>query len=56
VALIGLGRLDDAELWINALEANGRRLDRPWMLATGARCRTLLLAQRGDLGARLDQT
>jgi hypothetical protein len=50
-ALIGLGRLDDAESWINALEANGRRLDRPWMLATGARLRTLLPAQRGDLGA-----
>jgi DNA-binding CsgD family transcriptional regulator len=50
-ALIGLGRLVDAELLVDALERNGRRLDRPWMLATGARGRTMLLAQRGDLAA-----
>ncbi|MEE6177883.1 helix-turn-helix transcriptional regulator [Mycobacterium sp. 050134] len=47
-AMIGLGRLDDAEPLIAALERNGRRLDRPWMLATGARCRAMLLAGRGD--------
>jgi hypothetical protein len=35
-AMIGLGRFDDAEPLIDALERNGRRLDRPWMLATGA--------------------
>lgn len=48
-ALIGVGRLDDAERLVEALENNGRRLDRPWMLAVGARCRALLLAARGDL-------
>lgn len=48
-ALIQVGRSQDAEPLIDALEHNGRRLDRPWMLACGARCRALLLAGRGDL-------
>jgi DNA-binding CsgD family transcriptional regulator len=50
-ALIALGRLGDAEPLIDSLENNGRRLDRPWMLAVGARCRAMLHAGRGDLGA-----
>jgi DNA-binding CsgD family transcriptional regulator len=50
-ALIALGRLGDTEPLIDALERNGRRLDRPWMLALGARCRAMLLAAGGDLGA-----
>ncbi|MGA8546117.1 MAG: LuxR family transcriptional regulator [Mycobacterium sp.] len=50
-ALIGVGRLDEAEGLIDALERNGRRLDRPWMLAVGMRCRAMLLAGRGDLTA-----
>jgi DNA-binding CsgD family transcriptional regulator len=50
-ALLGLGRLDDAEPLIDSLESNGRRLDRPWMLAVGARCRALMLAGTGDLTA-----
>ncbi|OBG24608.1 AAA family ATPase [Mycobacterium sp. 852002-51057_SCH5723018] len=52
-ALIGLGRLDDAEPLIDALERNGRRLDRPWMLAVGMRCRAMLQAGRGDVTAAL---
>lgn len=48
-ALIGVGRLDDAEHIVQALERNGTRLDRPWMLAVGARCRALLHAAREDL-------
>jgi DNA-binding CsgD family transcriptional regulator len=36
---------------IEALECNGRRLDRPWMLAIGARCRSMWLAARGDVEA-----
>jgi DNA-binding CsgD family transcriptional regulator len=48
-ALVGIGRLDEAERLVDALEGNGRRLDRPWMLAIGARCRALLLAARGDM-------
>ncbi len=44
-----MGRLDEAESLIERLERNGRRLDRPWMLAMGARGRAMLLAARGDL-------
>jgi ATP/maltotriose-dependent transcriptional regulator MalT len=50
-ALIGLGRFDDAEPLIEALERNGNRLDRAWMLAVGARCRAMQLAGHGDLTA-----
>jgi DNA-binding CsgD family transcriptional regulator len=50
-AMIALGRTDDAEPLIAALENNGTRLDRPWMLAVGARCRAMAYAHRGDLGA-----
>lgn len=50
-ALIHLGRPAEAEPLIEMLERNGRRLDRAWMLAVGARCRAMLLAARGDLGA-----
>jgi DNA-binding CsgD family transcriptional regulator len=50
-ALIHLRRLDEAEPLIQALEHNGRRLDRAWMLAVGARCRSMMLAARGDLEA-----
>ena len=48
-ALVSLGRLDEAEPLIDAIEANGRWLDRPWMLAVGARARSRLLAARGDV-------
>ena len=50
-AMIALGRGGEAEPLIAALERNGRRLDRPWMLATGARCRSMLLAAKGDVEA-----
>jgi DNA-binding CsgD family transcriptional regulator/tetratricopeptide (TPR) repeat protein len=50
-ALIQLGRLDEAEALIERLERNGRRLDRPWMLAMGARGRAMLLAAHGNLEA-----
>ena len=36
-ALIATGRADEAEPMIEQLENDGRRLDRPWLLATGAR-------------------
>jgi DNA-binding CsgD family transcriptional regulator len=52
-ALIQVGRLDEADALISTLESNGRRLDRPWALATGGRCRSMLLAARGDLEAAL---
>lgn len=50
-AMIGLGHFDEAEPLVEALERNGRRLDRAWMLATGMRCRAMLLAGRGDVAA-----
>jgi ATP/maltotriose-dependent transcriptional regulator MalT len=50
-AVVALGRFDDAEPLVKALEHNGRRLDRPWMLAVGARCRSMLLAAQGDVDA-----
>ncbi|MCT7657247.1 helix-turn-helix transcriptional regulator [Mycobacterium deserti] len=50
-ALVHLGRLTEAEPLIGALERNGRRLDRAWMRAAGARCRSMLHAARGDLEA-----
>lgn len=50
-ALIGVGRLDEAEPLISALETNGTRLDRPWMLAAGVRGRAQILTARGDLDA-----
>lgn len=48
-AMVALGPLDDATRLIEMLEHNGARLDRPWMLAVGARCRSMSLAARGDL-------
>jgi ATP/maltotriose-dependent transcriptional regulator MalT len=50
-ALVQLDRLAEAEPLTTALERNGRALDRPWMLAVGARCRAMLLAAEGDLDA-----
>jgi DNA-binding CsgD family transcriptional regulator len=52
-ALIGLGHLDRAEALVDAFEGRGRELDRAWALATGGRCRGLLLAARGDLDTAL---
>ena len=48
-ALVGVGELDRAERLVDLLEERGRVLDRTWALATGARCRGLLRAARGDL-------
>ncbi|TRW77839.1 AAA family ATPase [Mycolicibacterium sp. 018/SC-01/001] len=50
-AMISVGRLDDAERLIDRLLDDGRRLDRAWPLACGARCRAMLLAARGDIDA-----
>ena len=50
-AMVAVGRLDEAEPMVAALERDGRRLDRTWMLATGARCRAMILAAQGDVDA-----
>jgi DNA-binding CsgD family transcriptional regulator len=48
-ALIEVGRSAEAEPLIAALERNGQRVGRAWMKAVGARGRSMLLADRGDL-------
>jgi DNA-binding NarL/FixJ family response regulator len=50
-AMVGVGRLEEAEFLTAALERNGVERDRRWMKAVGARCRALLLAARGDINA-----
>ena len=50
-ALTAVGRIDDAEPLIVALESNGAQHDRPWMLAVGARGRGHWHAARGDVDA-----
>ncbi|WP_370647097.1 helix-turn-helix transcriptional regulator [Mycobacterium sp. IDR2000157661] len=48
-AMIALGRHSDAEPLIEALERTGTRLSRQWMIAVGARCRSMWLAATGDV-------
>ena len=48
-ALVALGRLDQSEALLAPFEEAGKDLDRAWTIATGARCRALVLAARGDL-------
>ena len=50
-AMIELRRLEEAEPFVDMLEREGRRLDRPWQLTVGARCRGMLLAAHGDINA-----
>jgi DNA-binding CsgD family transcriptional regulator len=52
--LIALGELDRASPIVRWLEDQGRALDRAWARATGARCRGLLSAGRGDLPAAFE--
>ncbi|MFS0898438.1 LuxR C-terminal-related transcriptional regulator [Mycolicibacterium litorale] len=48
-ALVAVGRNADARTLIERFEADGRRLDRPWLSAVGGRCRGMELATRGDV-------
>jgi DNA-binding CsgD family transcriptional regulator len=50
-ALVALDRLDQAEPLVTALETNGQRLDRPWLLAVGGRGRSMIEAAHGELEA-----
>ena len=50
-ALIRVDRGAEAEPLIDALERNGEQQNRAWMIAVGARGRSMLLAARGDLDA-----
>jgi DNA-binding CsgD family transcriptional regulator len=51
--LVGLGELDRAAELQSELEAYGRRLDRPWGIATAARSEALLASARGEVEAAL---
>jgi DNA-binding CsgD family transcriptional regulator len=48
-ALVALGRLEEAEFLAVALQSNGLRLDRAWLLAVGHRCRSMIEAGHGEL-------
>jgi ATP/maltotriose-dependent transcriptional regulator MalT len=48
-ALAALGQVDRARSLAQLLEERGKALERPWALATGARCRAHLAAADGDL-------
>lgn len=52
-ALVTLGELERADELEVDLAEKGRALDRPWALATAARCRGLLAAARGDQPASM---
>ena len=53
-ALLGLGRVDQAEELTEKAERRAARRGLPSRLASAARCRALVLAERGDLdGARV---
>lgn len=47
-AVIATGDLDRAATLLDGLDRRARVFPRPWILATSARCRALLLAARGD--------
>jgi DNA-binding CsgD family transcriptional regulator len=53
-SLVALGQLDEAEALLAPFEDAGRILDRTWAMATGARCRALVFAARGDLQSASD--
>jgi len=49
-ALVGLGRVAEAEELLGAWERAGERFERPRIRATALRCRALLSAAEGELG------
>jgi DNA-binding CsgD family transcriptional regulator len=52
-ALVGLGEIEEAAELIAELEEYGRRLDRPWGLATAARSWALVSSARGEIDEAL---
>jgi DNA-binding CsgD family transcriptional regulator len=53
-ALILAGRLDHAQRLVEAFAAFGRRLDRPWAMASAGRCQALVEAAAGNLTSAID--
>jgi DNA-binding CsgD family transcriptional regulator len=54
-AVISLGDLERAADMLDRLDERARMFPRPWILATTARNRALLLAARGDIDAALER-
>ena len=52
-ALVAMGDVERADELLLVLEEKGRAMDRPWALATAARCRGLLAATRSDRSASM---
>jgi DNA-binding CsgD family transcriptional regulator len=52
--LVGLGEIDEAVELTAELEEYGRRLDRPWGLATAARSAALIASARGEIDEALE--
>jgi DNA-binding CsgD family transcriptional regulator len=48
-ALVGLGRVEEAETITSWLEERGAALDRVWAICVAARCRGLILAARSEV-------
>jgi DNA-binding CsgD family transcriptional regulator len=48
-ALVGAGRIEEAEKIVSWLEERGAALDRVWAIRVGARCRALILAAHGEV-------
>jgi DNA-binding CsgD family transcriptional regulator len=48
-ALVGVGRIDEAETITSWLEERGAALDRLWAICVAARCRGLIHAARGEV-------
>lgn len=54
--LVELGEVEEAVALQTELEEYGRRLDRPWGLATAARSAALIASARGDIHEALEAT
>ena len=52
--LVGLGEIEEAAALTAELEEYGRRLDRPWGLATAARSAALIASARGAVDEALE--
>jgi DNA-binding CsgD family transcriptional regulator len=52
--LVGLGEVEEAAELTGELEEYGRRLDRPWGLATAARSRALIASAHGETDEALE--
>jgi ATP/maltotriose-dependent transcriptional regulator MalT len=53
-AMVAVGRLEEANHWIELWEEYSQRMDRAWVLAVSARSRAILLAACGDLDEALE--